>query len=208
LSAGAQLPTKKTPINQQQSTWARGRTTLLLLTGFCLAIGLRVIVGAQLTVASSAPAGLLFAACLTTLSWTELPRTKLSKQAVGWGLLGVVVLCVPVVAFHMSDISSHARPAGNYLTWSLVVGIVAAAEELFIRGKLYRVLQQWLGTTVAVIVGAVAFAGLHVPLYGWHVVPLDVAVGLWLGTLRYSSGSWAAPGIAHIIADMAAWWII
>jgi len=31
---------------------------------------------------------------------------------------------------------------------------------------------------------SVLFALIHVPIYGWHVVPLDVGVGLWFGGLR------------------------
>ena len=61
--------------------------------------------------------------------------------------------------------------------------------------------------TVAVIVTAVLFAMMHVPLYGWHVVPLDLGVGLWLAGLRLATGGVAAPAIAHTVADLATWWL-
>jgi hypothetical protein len=48
---------------------------------------------------------------------------------------------------------------------------------------------------------------MHVPLYGWHVVPLDLGVGLWLAGLRLATGGIAAPAIAHTIADLATWWL-
>ena len=53
----------------------------------------------------------------------------------------------------------------------------------------------------------VAFALLHVPLYGWHVVPLDLAVGLVFAGLRLATGSAAAPAVAHSVADLATWWL-
>ena len=48
---------------------------------------------------------------------------------------------------------------------------------------------------------------MHVPFYGWHVVPLDLGVGVFLAGLRLASGSVAAPAIAHIVADLATWWV-
>jgi hypothetical protein len=46
-----------------------------------------------------------------------------------------------------------------------------------------------------------------VPLYGWGAVPLDLAVGVWLGGLRLVTGGWAAPAVAHTFADLAAGWL-
>ena len=43
--------------------------------------------------------------------------------------------------------------------------------------------------------------------YGWHVVPLDLAVGVWLAGLRLLSGGVAAPAMAHGLADIATWWL-
>ena len=59
----------------------------------------------------------------------------------------------------------------------------------------------------AVLVTSVVFALMHVPLYGWHVVPLDLGVGLWLAGLRLATGGIAAPAVAHTIADLATWWL-
>jgi hypothetical protein len=46
-----------------------------------------------------------------------------------------------------------------------------------------------------------------VPLYGWHVLPLDLAVGVVLGMLRASTGTVATPTVAHLIADYAGWFL-
>jgi len=46
-----------------------------------------------------------------------------------------------------------------------------------------------------------------VPLYGWHVLPLDLAVGVVLGGLRQATGTAAAPAITHVLADVAGWFL-
>jgi len=56
-------------------------------------------------------------------------------------------------------------------------------------------------------VTTLAFALLHVPLYGWSVFLLDVAVGFALGTLRAITGTVLAPSVAHTVADLAGWWL-
>jgi len=63
------------------------------------------------------------------------------------------------------------------------------------------------GAVPAIVVGAVCFALLHVPLYGWHVLPLDLAVGLVLGGLRQATGTPAAPAVTHVGADLVGWFL-
>ncbi len=63
------------------------------------------------------------------------------------------------------------------------------------------------GELLALPVTTAAFALLHVPLYGWAALPLDLAVGLLLGGLRMVSGGWGAPAVAHTLADLAGWWL-
>ena len=76
------------------------------------------------------------------------------------------------------------------------------------QGERVDAVQRRHNADAAVIVGAIAFAALHVPLYGWHVVPLDFAVGLVLGATRLVAGTWTAPAIAHVGADFAGWWLL
>ena len=51
------------------------------------------------------------------------------------------------------------------------------------------------------------FGLLHVPLYGWHVLPLDLAVGIVLGLLRSWTSTAAAPAVAHVVADLCGWFL-
>lgn len=177
----------------------------LLLAGFGLALALRVVVGG-VAVADSAPAGLAFAGCLLALTVAAGVRPRLGVRAAVVGLAGGAVLCLPALIARLAGAPAH-RPGAAFLPWALVVAAVAAAEEGFLRGVLFDAVSRWRGPTAAILVGAVLFASLHVPLYGWHVVPLDLAVGIWLGALRQYADSATAPLVAHVTADLAGWWL-
>lgn len=182
---------------------------LLLLTGFAAAVALRCAVGGD-EVARSQPAGLVFAAALLLL--VGVARPTAFRSALTWrrpligglaGLAGGIALCIPALASALDGGSfGHSRP--GFVPWALVVTVVASAEEAFLRGTLYRLLASY-GTLVAIGVPAVAFAALHVPLYGWGAAPLDLAVGVWLGALRVATGTVVAPAVAHVVADWAGW---
>jgi membrane protease YdiL (CAAX protease family) len=121
------------------------------------------------------------------------------------GLAGAALLCLPAA---ISRLTGTPAAAGNgFLIWAIVVTIVASAEEALLRGALYDALAARAGVWAAIAVGALAFALLHVPLYGWDVVPLDAAVGVWLGMLRVVTGSLTAPAVAHVVADWAGFWL-
>jgi membrane protease YdiL (CAAX protease family) len=175
-----------------------------LLAGFAAAVLARVAVGGP-GIAGSAGAGLLFAVCLVVLSATAPSPLRLTPRAVLLGLATAAVLCVPSLVGHA--LHPGVRPGGSYPYWASVVTVVAVAEEAFLRGALWTAVRDWRGETPALVVTAVAFMVLHLPLYGWGSAPLDLAVGLVLGVLRERTGGWAAPATAHVAADLAAWWL-
>jgi membrane protease YdiL (CAAX protease family) len=49
---------------------------------------------------------------------------------------------------------------------------------------------------------AALFAIAHVTVYGWWVLPLDLAAGLVLAWQRWASGSWAVPAVTHVVANL------
>lgn len=181
-------------------------TASMLVFGFILALLLRIQVGG-VGVAYSAVAGLIFAGLLGMLAITYGLGTIVSLRSIIIGLSGgALLLFVPFVKNVMT--SPSIVPAGNYSTWAITVSIVAVAEEAFLRGALFDVITKWRGQNYAVVIGAILFTVLHIPLYGWHIIPLDFAVGLWLGMLRVISGTWVAPALAHTVADSLSWWLI
>jgi membrane protease YdiL (CAAX protease family) len=175
-----------------------------LLVGFTAALLSRMVIGGP-GIAGSASAGLVFAGALAVLSCTRPSPLGLDSRSLLTGLVAAAVLCSPSLAGHA--VHPGVRPGGSYLHWAAVVTVVAVAEEAFLRGALWTAVRDWRGETAALLVSAVAFMVLHLPLYGWSSAPLDLAVGLVLGVLRERTGGWAAPAVTHVAADLAAWWL-
>ncbi|GAB1642824.1 hypothetical protein KRMM14A1259_32470 [Krasilnikovia sp. MM14-A1259] len=200
-----------------------------MLAGLGAAVGLRALIAGTAT-AASAPAGLAFALALGTLaaasgtrptfrdvgcrhsrsayaaiSIRSLPGT--TRRVLLPGLALAAVLCLPAALNRLTADTGGHRPGGSYLTWAAVVAAVAVAEEAFLRGALYDASLARYGPATATVISALAFAGLHVPFYGWHTAVLNTAVGVCLGVLREITGRWEAPAVAHTAADLAAWWL-
>lgn len=188
---------------------ARSGTFALLacgLAGLALAVALRVET-AGIDGVQSIPAGVVFGAALLALSLgMGLQRPRWTWPALAWGVAGAAVLCVPPSLARL-DSAGVTAPDGVLPVWAAVVTWVAITEELLLRGALYEAASRWRGDPAAIGLTAVAFALLHVPLYGWHVVPLDLAVGVFLGVLRAMTQSVVAPMTTHVLADLAGWWL-
>lgn len=177
------------------------------LLGLALAAVVRTAVAGD-SGAASITAGLVFAglvAAVAVVTRDGALRTPRVRPVVV-GVVGAVVLCVPAALRHAAG-GTALWSAHGYLPWAMAVVAVASAEEALLRGSLYRAVAQRAGVVAAIALTSVAFAVLHVPLYGWAVVPLDLAVGVWLGVLRAVSGSVLAPAVAHSLADLAGWWL-
>ncbi len=125
--------------------------------------------------------------------------------AIGAGLaVGLVLVALALIG---RDQLPVLRPAVPFLPWFAVTGLVATAEEVALRGALFDATERLGGPTVAILVTSLAFAVMHVPFYGPHVLLLDLGVGLALGGLRVLTGGVIAPAAAHVVADAATWWI-
>jgi hypothetical protein len=146
----------------------------------------RVEVGSIVIVASVGLLGL----------WVPVQRPPRAALALR---LGVGVAGVAAFAFARAAITGPPPAAGMAVA---VGGVVAAlAEESFFRRALYGRLERW-GVPVAVAGSALAFALVHVPAYGWGVVPVDLAAGFVLGWQRWASRSWAVPAATHAVANL------
>ena len=122
------------------------------------------------------------------------------------GFLGSAGLVLGPLLTHGARFGGRPH-TGSALLWAATVVLVAVAEEVMLRGVLWDAVADIAGIEVTLGLTTVVFALIHVPLYGWHALPLDLAVGLWLGGLRLWSGHLAAPAIAHALADLCAWWL-
>ena len=115
--------------------------------------------------------------------------------ASGWGPSGsgrlLAVGSVPVAPFILTSVALNS--------------LAAVAEEAFFRRFAYG-LAAVRGPAVAVVASAAIFAAVHVTVWGWAVLPLDLAAGLVLGWQRWASGGWAVPAATHVAANILAVW--
>jgi Type II CAAX prenyl endopeptidase Rce1-like len=81
--------------------------------------------------------------------------------------------------------------------------LAAVAEETFFRRLVYGLLEP-RGTAIAVAGSAVAFALVHVTVWGFGVLPLDLAAGLLLSWQRAATGRWTVPAATHVAANLLA----
>ena len=115
-----------------------------------------------------------------------------------------LVLAVGIGAFATGRLLSGGIPPAPWALRAVALATLAAvAEEAFYRRLAYG-LAVGAGPVVAVGLSAAAFALVHVTIWGWGVLPLDLAAGLLLGWQRWASGRWSVPAATHVAANLLA----
>jgi hypothetical protein len=79
--------------------------------------------------------------------------------------------------------------------------LAAVAEEALFRRLAFSALLPG-GAAWAVAGSALLFGVVHVTVYGWWALPIDLAAGLVLSWQRLASGTWAIPAMTHVLADL------
>lgn len=120
------------------------------------------------------------------------------------GRVAIPALALGVVAFGLDWALAGPRPAAPALGLALALNALAAvAEEAFFRRLAYGWLLRW-GTVTAVVGSALLFAVAHVTVWGFGVLPLDLAAGLLLSWQRAATGRWSIPAATHVVANTLA----
>lgn len=142
--------------------------------------------------------GFFLALAALGLAWPVAPGAAASRSA------AVAAFALGSLAFVAGRalVDVPLRPAGLGVAIALN-GLAAVAEEAFFRRYLYGLLAP-LGAALAVGGTAVAFALAHVTVWGWWVLPLDLAAGLILSWQRAASGRWSVPAASHVLANTLA----
>ena len=182
----------------------------LRATAIALALGGVTIVRWRATIdgGDALVIGLVFGLALAVVAVIAGQRPSVpSARSVAIGIVGGAVLVVLAVVMTSGGPPGLVAPAAPFGPWAAITVLVAVGEEAVLRGALFDSTEEAAGLVVAIAVSSVMFALIHVPLYGWHVVPLDLAVGIWFAGLRLVSGRVAAPALAHAFADLATWWL-
>jgi membrane protease YdiL (CAAX protease family) len=131
---------------------------------------------------------------IVAVAW---PATT-TPRAGGW----TVVVLMGAAAFVVGRLIGGGHPPALLSARVLALNSLAAvAEEAFFRKLIYAVLRPG-GAVLAVAGSATLFALAHVTVYGWWVLPLDLAAGVVLSWQRWASGSWTAPAVTHVVANV------
>ncbi len=129
-----------------------------------------------------------------------LPVPTSVGEARHWAVGPAVLL--GVVAFALGRVLVGGHPPSTATGFLILTNTLAAiAEEAWFRRLCFGLLAP-AGAGVAIVGSAVLFAAVHVSIYGFWVLPLDLAAGLLLGWQRSVTGSWAAPAVTHVFANL------
>ena len=131
---------------------------------------------------------------LVSLPRGEIRPVRLLPQA------GVVTVGIVVCAAGRLRVRG-AAPGVATATFVLANVLAAVAEELWFRRLCYGLLAP-AGVAFAVAGSSILFALIHVPTYGWAIVPLDIAAGCVFAWQRVASGSWHASAATHAVANV------
>jgi len=169
-----------------------------------------ILIGLGFGVALAGVAAIGALSATGAMSGTSATRPASWPRTIALGLLGggalVALALAGQAAASLPQLPTLIR-GDAFVPWGIATIVVATGEEAVLRGVLFDRLTRGSGIWLAILITSLAFALMHVPFYGWRVVPLDLGVGIWLAGLRLASGGIVAPSIAHAVADLATWWL-
>jgi membrane protease YdiL (CAAX protease family) len=175
-----------------------------------------------LTLAILVEGGLIVLAC--GLAWLlDLPLLSLlewNANAVAWGVLATLPLCVIFVAAYWRPVGSYRRikdflldslgasiAACRWHELLLVAALAGIGEELVFRGVLQIWLEQW-GYATSLIVSNIVFALCHAVTLTYAI--LAFVMGLFLGLIMDApeNRSLLAPILTHALYDFFAFCVL
>lgn len=156
---------------------------------------------AALAVRSVSYRSLVATACVGALG-VGFARDQVSGEGAPARARWLAVTGAGTAAFMISR--AIASPIGIHFTALGIASIAVAAvlEELFFRRYCYGWVAQRYGAWAAIAVSAALFAVVHIPTYGARVFAIDFAAGVLLGSQRMAAGTWTAPAVTHVIANL------
>jgi hypothetical protein len=168
---------------------------LILAGAITLLLGRPVLAGG-----SAAPA--LLAACYLGIGAAALSVRDFESSSTALGRLPVLIVGLAAILL-VAWVVGPWPPLRLGLTGAPVGALAAVAEEALFRRLAYARLLRF-GAAAAVLGTALAFALLHVPLYGVEVLPVDLGAGLLLSWQRWACGTWTVPAATHGAAELLA----
>jgi membrane protease YdiL (CAAX protease family) len=166
------------------------------------AAGCAALVARPLFLHSTTTAVALFSTLLVVgVAWPAAQPLRARFRASPWRAIAPV-FAVGRAAFALGRLIGGGHPptpfAGRFIALS---ALAAVAEEAFFRRLVYGALARH-GAALAVVGSTLLFALAHVTVYGWWVLPIDLAAGLVLSWQRWTTGSWGVPAVTHVLANV------
>ncbi len=175
-----------------------------LAAAMVAAVGCGLLAARPLLALPTGPRVVLFTGLLVVGATWPL-QTSTHDRAAGPAMSPFVVLAIGVAAFGLARVLGGGEPPVPALASFIVLNTLAAvAEEAFFRRHLYSLVESAWGPLAAVVGTGVAFAAVHVTVWGWWVLPLDLAAGLVLSWQRAATGRWSVPAATHVLANTLA----
>jgi hypothetical protein len=168
---------------------------LILAGGITLLLGRPVLAGGSATPA-------LLAACYLGIGAAALSVRDFESSSTALGRLPVLIVGLAAILL-VAWVVGPWPPLRLGWTGAPVGALAAVAEEVLFRRLAYARLLRF-GAAAAVLGTALAFALLHVPLYGVEVLPVDLGAGLLLSWQRWACGTWTVPAATHAAAELLA----
>ncbi|MFI5915912.1 lysostaphin resistance A-like protein [Dactylosporangium sp. NPDC051541] len=134
---------------------------------------------------------------------TEIAAANLRPQLLRFTAAGIALfmLTIGVIAlFGGYTIEGWGSFWAMLATFGTMIG-AAVAEELLFRGALFRLVEEWLGTWVALAVSGVLFGALHLFNPGatlWGALAIAAEAGLMLGAAYTATRSLWVPIGLHL----------
>ena len=125
--------------------------------------------------AASVPAAALFSALLAAAAvWGGATLAPLSWRGVALGVAGGAALVAVALVGVPAVVTGPRAVATTLLWWAPLVTMVAATEELVLRGVLFEAIGREFGAAIAVAATALLFAVIHLPLYRTQALPIEI----------------------------------
>jgi hypothetical protein len=173
----------------------------LVIAGGVAVLVLRPLIGIHVGW-STATVTVLFTVLLVTGLVVPVPLDSPTVTSESQALpVWIPVLLIGVAVFLVARLAGAGHRPGP-LTMRIVGlnSLAAVAEEALFRRLAYGALMAG-GAAWAVAGSALLFGLVHVTVYGWWALPIDLAAGLLLSWQRLVSGTWAVPAVTHVLAD-------
>ena len=184
-----------------QPAVAAPRAAVIVAAGGCAALTARPLL---LDVVGGRPATVVTVLFLSLLTVSLLwPAATAGAETTTSFRAALPVLAIGIGAFAIGRALVAGSPPPAPATAFVVAlnTLAAVAEEAFFRRLVYGALLA-AGPVAAVAGSAVLFAAVHVTVYGFWVLPLDLAAGLLFGWQRHATGSWVVPAVTHAAANV------